>query len=105
VAVTLSVGTMTEAKRRRVRRGEKARRSGHTLPERLAALEQRVETLEQQLAELRPRRAEPKAAEPPDPRPRCPGCRLPVDAITRGQCPWCGFHFEAVAQVRKLQGR
>jgi len=69
------------------------------VPARLLALEARVALLERKLAE--PAAAPSASARPRRTGPHCPGCRLPVRSAARGRCPWCGFVFEAVAELRR----
>ncbi|HYR54732.1 MAG TPA: hypothetical protein VEM39_01360 [Myxococcaceae bacterium] len=76
------------------------------LSARIADLELRIRLLEARFrasaAEEARRRAlesgkGAKAAVPPRPRPRCPGCLLESPPGRRGDsCVWCGFRFEAV---------
>lgn len=76
------------------------------LSARIADLELRIRLLEARFrasaAEEARRRAlesgkSAKAAAPPRPRPRCPGCLLESPPGRRGDtCVWCGFRFEAV---------
>jgi hypothetical protein len=71
------------------------------LLERLSQLESRVAGLEQALKIAPP--APPKHEAAAADKPRCPGCRLPVDSVSHGRCPWCGFLFEAM-RARRLLG-
>jgi len=80
------------------------KRNSKTPAGRLAALEDRVAALEKELAALRPAPKEPPAPAK-RPGPRCPGCSLPVTAVARGKCPWCGFVFDAVRKAGLKAGR
>ena len=83
--------------------------SREALLARIRELEGRLEELERHVAlGTRPvLRKQPDPAGPP--RPRCPGCHLPLvgaprgplQALPRGHCPWCGFLFDAVTDARR----
>lgn len=66
------------------------------LLKRITTLESRVLQLERTLVHETAAEVVP-AAPPVKPKPRCPGCHLPVETAARGRCPWCGIIFQAVA--------
>ncbi|HSP19695.1 MAG TPA: hypothetical protein VLQ79_09280, partial [Myxococcaceae bacterium] len=80
---------------------------------RIAELEDRLRTLERQLAQRPARRRVPRGglvASPASTADRCPGCLLEVPPGPRGaECVWCGFVFAAVRSraaksVRRRRG-
>ncbi len=83
------------------------------LLDRVAELEDRMRTLERQLAQRPARRRASRggqAVSPVSTAERCPGCLLELPPGPRGaECVWCGFVFSAVRggrakSVRRRRG-
>ncbi len=110
----LREGVPTGSVARVVNARARARRiEDSALLDRIAELEDRLRTLERQLAQRPTRRRSsrvPQAASPATVADRCPGCLLELPPGPRGaECVWCGFVFAAVRgrgakSVRRRRG-